>query len=815
MSHLTLLTLVTLAGAQGVRGPAPAYHELPDVRLPAPATVHSVRSDVRSAVAGPEVAAPAAGPRPARDAADQLRSTFRAPDQARLQFDVDADGRHYVAGRAYKASFGQDGATFVPYLGSDAPRNFPVRFALSGATQGGDPVALTTPELRRDAARFVLDQGAVRGEYVAGLDGLEQLFVVDAPLGVGDLVLDLDFESELVPRPNGAGWLFEGEHGAVSYGAAFVVDADGARLDLATESTGAGFRFTVPAEFLADAAWPIAVDPFITNFTIDLDPKDQLEVDVAYDPTTEEYLVVFEEVFSIGDSDVKSWSIDTNGAPILGSESYLDFTFVNCTRPRVAMTNVRRQFLTVFVQGAAGSPRRIAARSRHADTDLLGTTFLVDENTAGDRFEADVCGDSFQGTVLATHFTVVWRRYWSASDSDVVARAVNEDGTFVSGENYVTNFVGVSDEQPSISECLAPATDQSVVVWRRLVSGSTYTVHAALLDFNGAVVTSEHLLASAANVSNPQVSGLSYSALPAYPGVLTYVACWERDFFTDSDIEAVVVAGFPGTPAVSSVINVSVIENVDYLLDQVSPDVVSLGDRWVISQSAVYPGYTDFVTRATTLNIVGDTLGISERFLALTGTFDETLTPKTAGRHEAGQTNDLRLLTAWIQQTTFGSPGDVYGAVHTAGNPNTCAAQYAFCYGNPNSSFQYSRSFLMVEGDFSTTGSKRLVATDMTFNAFGYFLTSQTVNPGGITPPGSAGVLCLGGAIGRYSGSIQNSGPSGAFALNISPLVLSQPTGPVAAVAGQTWYFQAWHRDVTPGGAPTSNFTNAVALPFL
>ena len=32
----------------------------------------------------------------------------------------------------------------------------------------------------------------------------------------------------------------------------------------------------------------------------------------------------------------------------------------------------------------------------------------------------------------------------------------------------------------------------------------------------------------------------------------------------------------------------------------------------------------------------------------------------------------------------------------------------------------------------------------------------------------------------------------------------------VAAAAGDTWMFQAWHRDATP--APTSNFTDAIAL---
>ena len=37
---------------------------------------------------------------------------------------------------------------------------------------------------------------------------------------------------------------------------------------------------------------------------------------------------------------------------------------------------------------------------------------------------------------------------------------------------------------------------------------------------------------------------------------------------------------------------------------------------------------------------------------------------------------------------------------------------------------------------------------------------------------------------------------------------LPQPSGSVAALAGETWNFQAWFRDVA-GGAATSNFSDA------
>jgi hypothetical protein len=107
-----------------------------------------------------------------------------------------------------------------------------------------------------------------------------------------------------------------------------------------------------------------------------------------------------------------------------------------------------------------------------------------------------------------------------------------------------------------------------------------------------------------------------------------------------------------------------------------------------------------------------------------------------------------------------------------------------------------------------------LVAEDLPNNAFGYFLTSLTQ---GLVPQpgGSLGVLCLGGNIGRYTGpgQIQNSGATGSFDLLLDLTQTPTPTGFVAVAAGETWNFQAWHRD-SVGGVAVSNFTNALTVNF-
>jgi hypothetical protein len=107
-----------------------------------------------------------------------------------------------------------------------------------------------------------------------------------------------------------------------------------------------------------------------------------------------------------------------------------------------------------------------------------------------------------------------------------------------------------------------------------------------------------------------------------------------------------------------------------------------------------------------------------------------------------------------------------------------------------------------------------LVADDLPNNAFGYFLTSRT--QGLVAQPGgSLGVLCLGGSIGRYTGpgQIQNTGTTGSFDLLLDLTQTPTPTGLVAVAVGETWNFQAWHRD-SVGGAAVSNFTDGLEVDF-
>ena len=80
---------------------------------------------------------------------------------------------------------------------------------------------------------------------------------------------------------------------------------------------------------------------------------------------------------------------------------------------------------------------------------------------------------------------------------------------------------------------------------------------------------------------------------------------------------------------------------------------------------------------------------------------------------------------------------------------------------------------------------------------------------------GSLGNLCLGSPIGRFLGSIQNSGTNARFQFGVDLQAIPIPGQPTGATSGEAFFFQWWHRDVTSGGAAASNYTRALQARFI
>jgi hypothetical protein len=226
---------------------------------------------------------------------------------------------------------------------------------------------------------------------------------------------------------------------------------------------------------------------------------------------------------------------------------------------------------------------------------------------------------------------------------------------------------------------------------------------------------------------------------------------------------------------------------------------------------------------------------------ATLGGFNGTNTGTNSRPHDIWLAQfDATGVQTWVEQ--IGTDYDDYmyaAAADESGGVFVCGSTYAGLSGLYQG---YGDAWLArYDGDFSSTryctpanpnstghagrmiatGNNELVANDLTLvadwlpqSSFGFFLTSRTQTHV-VGPGGSQGDLCVGGLIGRFvgPGQILSSGTAGSISLAIDLTRMPQPAGSVAAQAGETWNFQAWHRDANP--TPTSNFTDAVSVLFL
>lgn len=136
------------------------------------------------------------------------------------------------------------------------------------------------------------------------------------------------------------------------------------------------------------------------------------------------------------------------------------------------------------------------------------------------------------------------------------------------------------------------------------------------------------------------------------------------------------------------------------------------------------------------------------------------------------------------------------------------------CEGVPNTTGVPGK--MRVTGSVQVqSNSSTLHAFDLPANVFGFFNGSE--QPGFVANPGgSEGNLCIaGGFIARFvgPGQIMNTGSAGVAELTPDLGAVPGPTGTRSIAAGDTWYFQFWHRDVI-GGSQSSNFTGALRVRF-
>lgn len=733
-------------------------------------------------------------------------STATIHDQ--MYFD-EVEGTQWVRGRAYKASADKDGFTYIPFLGSQASRNWPVSFRVASATVGGRELEIQRQALvQRMGQQISIDRGPVDAIYELALDQVEQIFRVQTGALSGNLVLTLDVETDMDGAAFGEGLRFTGsDDGGMDYGAAFVLDPSGNRMPIRTAFDGETIKLTVPASIVAELGGEVVIDPIQSTWGGFLTTADdQIDFDAAYDASTDDYGFAYEDPFSATDNDVFLTVCDINGS--INNTLSVDFTTATWQDPEVAGMNGDDTMLIVATRVNAADDE-IVGRVYDIAGAVMGTAQFVigDTGTAGwTNARPDVGGN--QTSAAGNPYLVCWERTFNANGQTLPRfTTVLSDGTVGSlGTVLLPNNLDAQCNFVRVSESTGSAG--SVNLWN--IAWAFEDTSTGVNEVFTAQLNSDASLAAGPNsVANLGTGGIPFEldvsdALEIDGLDPTYLITYDDFGAGPADVEAIICrnASFVNS------IDINEYEHGPVNSNQNFTRIATTVEDFVLCYAEFQGG--EWVNVVTAVDLVeGNQLAISERRTILTPANSGVLSggPGMASRWSGGL-NSRFVGIGWDYLDTVSGEYDGAGVNFFASNPDSPAFQY--CDGVVNSTGD--RGFLRLEGSRSATSDKTAVASALPPNQFCLLVGGSAF---GNVPMagGSAGTLCLGGSLGRYNSLITLSDAGGVAEFPIDPAVLPQGIGTVPAAPGQIFQWQVWHRDFAGGGA-TSNFTNAVTILF-
>jgi hypothetical protein len=778
------------------------------------------------------LAASAAGVVPAR-AGEMDRdpspafSVSRAPaGEERVEYDTPGNGEIWARGATYKAGFSAAGTVYAPFLGSRAPRNFPVTFRVESASVGGEEIAFASdvsPERTGDTVSYA--RGGIVEIYELAPRSVEQIVIVPrlpSRRSGGDLVLRISAESELAGHENPenpGGFEFANELGAVRYGRATAIDDRGARIDAATTLTAGGIEIRVPAEFIAAARFPLVIDPVISSFVLDNTLVDGFEPDIAYSATDDCWLAVYEEVFSASDHDVRYRLLDATGGSI--KTGYADMSLSNYwAHPSVAA--VTNTFLVVAELGLPSSgARTIIGRCFNATTqdfDGIGSFSISGTGSGFDLIHPKVGGRGGEGT-LPYQFAVVWERVFSATDHDIHYRIALPAAIAVGpGPIPIDNTGATIDTAPAISK--SNHGGKWSIVFQRQVGAASHDLRAARLNADGTIAAASFSIDTTIfDTFAPSVS----STLTGSDRWL--VACQEFNSGWNVTLRAL-----EGTTVIDSV-DLSSVESLSgasthLAQSQLRPVADCDGTSFAVAYVETATGGSgNLDTYVATLALLGNRIHLSEGHKVLGGSFtkeDHVAISSCAATGGAAR----RYMAIWDDEIGPANQADIEaglydGGLYTSFCHPTFDASACPC-GNPaggfgrgcnNSQNTGGAELTMIGTSSLASDTLSLFGTEVKSNALSVFNQGNAVLASSL--PFGQGVRCVGGSLKRlYTKTATSTGlvlapQSGDPSVHARSAALGDVITP-----GTTRAYYVYYRDpIVLGGcssASTFNTTQAV-----
>ncbi len=458
-------------------------------------------------------------------------------------------------GAAYRVRFDAASRRFEPALGVRAPstqhlalRPLAVRrgaVELLGADVAAEPQQHGTTALYEHVPG-ITERCDVRA------DGVEVSWLFERrPAGEGDLVVRYDVDTSLpAPRPDAGGLVFTApELGGVRIGDVTGIDASGARADGDVRWVDGALELSLPAAFVADATYPLVLDPLIGGvFDVSAGANDDTEPDAAYDATTNRWLVVWRRVFSATTAEPRGQLVTNSG--VLSGNTIFFTASGNCTRPRVANLGVRDRFGVVWTQFVTPTST-VQFQTVEAGNGALTFSATLATSTLTQFGPPDIGSQCDAPIGTSRGFVTVYedndvdairaRRSWfNAADSLVSSTAFSVFTNVSLGSSYTL---------PAIARAASSDGDLLVVARRTsLLGGSAIS--------SGIVDAGSNTPGTTVTVASSSDNDLSAPDVDGYAG--KWVVAWERaggvsgPFITQDAVRVAAVSLTAGSLVVGS-----------------------------------------------------------------------------------------------------------------------------------------------------------------------------------------------------------------------------------------------------------------------
>jgi hypothetical protein len=267
------------------------------------------------------------------------------------------------------------------------------------------------------------------------------------------------------------------------YSVAIVFDAQGRHIPVIpqlTDDPGNGIwqlSLTVPGDWLAEAVYPVTVDPFIGgDFLISVAEDDQRKAAMAYNDDRDEWLVVWVDERG-GDSDIYAQVVSNDGR-ILGDVIIVADNDDALTLPAAAYDTNQKRYMVVWQND---TQHAITGRVLEADGDFFNDVFYINKGTLF-RHHPAVAYNS-----VSDEYLVVWARDAGDGTGNIWGRIVYDNGTVDPGGSFLISDLANDEAYPAVVAYPQSSSGQYLVVWERQV-GSSRNILGVRLESGGSQI---------------------------------------------------------------------------------------------------------------------------------------------------------------------------------------------------------------------------------------------------------------------------------------------------------------------------------------